>query len=971
MIMMMHARPTRSDSLLAGLAVLAIVGLALGQPAPPVVEQSGPNAARQAERSGPVSPSPMPPSPQAVDQLLDAAFLTPDQRKDKRIQFGRYTAEDLDTPARVARAALIRGAYDDPSLVAGDADPLDRAEAALRRGDFDAMFKDLGDIRTPRASRLRVEAFDHLSKYDDATKEAKPVIDDLLAGKLKTADDIAEGVRILAIRTRLRGPAQAGGSPADYGAMMQLLADARTRLDRFAWPVILAEAELLYEKDNRSQAAEAMEQALALNPTSADAWTLLGRLTVDSFNFGSTERIARRLDLLAGDWSGADPEDPGESLPGSVSPLAAKLIARTQLRQSEGKLALEVLEPALTKYPNMPELLALKCAAEAVGFDFAASDSCLEQFDRAYGRSPMAHLAVGSALSEARQYERSRKHLLEAARRQPMDAEPHITLGLMLLQAGDDAGALTALEKSFKLDPFNVRADNSLRLARELQAYERVETPHYVIRYKPGKRPDGTAGDELLACEMAGPLEANHDAVTGKPEAGVRGGIDHVPAQKTIIDLMPDHQWFGVRIAGMPAIHTIAASTGPVIAMESPREGPKHQGSYDWVRVLRHEYVHTVTLSRTSNRIPHWFTEASAVFLENAPRDFSTVQLLTGVLVADKLFDFTDINIAFVRPRRPSDRSQAYAQGHWMYEYICARFGERAPLDLMDKYAAGVREEEAFSSVLGIGRTQFFEDFKKWARNQVVEWGMLPPEGDPTLKALLARQTLTKPDLEPERRSALERIASGKEEENDEDVELVEATPELVKSLLEAHPRHPDVLELAVDDAVKAAGGKASPDMVPLIERYARARPVDPKPHRLLARMYLEAAGADASQLAAQAAAAIPHLEFLDAREQKSPTLAMELARRHAAIGDMDKAKLKAERATQLSPFDPRPRELAATIALQRKDVVSAERHIVALTKIEPDREIHARRLEALGRMKAATPLNSATDAPADPPAGR
>ncbi|MBY0311258.1 MAG: hypothetical protein K2W85_04250 [Phycisphaerales bacterium] len=910
----------------------------------------------------------MPPSPQAVDQLLDAAFLTPDQRKDKRIQFGRYTVEDLDTPARVARAALIRGAYDDPSLVAADADPLDRAEAALRRGDFEAVTKELGDLRTPRAVRVRVEALDHLSRFDDATNTAKPLIEALLAGNLKTADEIAEGVRVLAIRTRLRGPAQAGNSPADYTAMMQLLADARTRLDRLAWPVILVEAELLYDKDNRGQAAEALEQVLTLNPTSADAWTLLGRLTVDSFNFGSTEKIARRLDLLAGDWTGTDPDDLGEDLPGSVSPQAAKLIARTQLRQSEGKLALEVLGPAMARYPNMPELRALKCAAEAVGFDFASADSCLEEFDRAHGRSPLAHLAVGSALSEARQYERSRKHLVEAARRQPMDAEPHITLGLMLLQAGDDMGALAALEKSFALDPFNVRADNSLRLARELQTYERVETPHYVIRYKPGKRPDGTAGDELLACEMAGPLEANHAAVTGKPESGVRGGIDHVPAQKTIIDLMPDHQWFGVRIAGMPAIHTIAASTGPVIAMESPREGPKHQGSYDWVRVLRHEYVHTVTLSRTSNRIPHWFTEASAVFLENAPRDFSTVQLLTNVLVADKLFDFTDINIAFVRPRRPSDRSQAYAQGHWMYEYICARFGERAPLDLMDKYAAGVREEEAFSSVLGIGRTQFFEDFKKWARNQVIEWGMLPPEGEPTLRALLAKQTLIKPDLEPEVRASLERIAAGKEEESDAEVELVEATPELVKTLLEGHPTHPDVLELAVDDAVKSAGGKATAELVPLIERYARARSVDPKPHRLLARMYLEAADADPSQLVAQAAAAIPHLEFLDSREQKSPTLSMELARRHAAIGEMDKAKIKAERATQLSPFDPRPRELAATIALQRKDFVSAERHIVALTKIEPDRDIHTRRLEALSRMKAAQP---STDASAEPSTGR
>lgn len=965
---MTHARNSRVGPIHAAAAVLAISGTALAQPAPPVAGPKGAQAARQAEQSGPVRPNAMPPAPAAVDQLLDAAFLTPEQKKDKRVQFGRYTAEDLDTPARVARAALIRGAYDDPALLAADADPLDRAEAALRRGECDQMLKDLGTQNSPRAIRLRVEAMETLTRYDDAVNAGKPLIDDLLAGKLTSAEAVADGVRVLAIRTRLRGPAQAGNSPADYTAMMQLLSDARTRMDRFAWPVMLAEAELLYEKDNRGQAAEAVEQVLALNPTSAEAWALMGRMTVDSFNFGVTERIARRLDLLAGEWTGTDPEDVGDDLPGSVSPLAAMLIARTQLRQSEGKLALDVLEPAIAKYPKMSELLALKCAAEAVAFDFAAADSCLAQFDQTHGRSPVAQLAAGSALSESRQYERSHAYLTEAARRQPMDPQPYITLGLLLLQAGDDDAALTALEKSFTLDPFNVRADNSLRLARELQTYESVQTPHYVIRYKPGKSADGSAGDELLACEMAGPLEANHAAVTGKPENGVRGGIDFVPAQKTIIDLMPDHQWFGVRIAGMPAIHTIAASTGPVIAMESPREGPKHLGAYDWVRVLRHEYVHTVTLARTGNRIPHWFTEASAVFLEQAPREYSTVQLLASALVADKLFDFTDINIAFVRPRRPSDRSQAYAQGHWMYEYICTRFGERAPLDLMDKYAAGVREEEAFQSVLGVSRATFFDDFKQWARNQVIEWGVLPPEGQPSLRSMLAGEAMKKPDLEPEARAALERVAAGKNEDRDAEVELVEPTPELVKVLLEQHPTHPDVLELAVDDAVKLAGGKVTAELVPLVERYAKARPVDPKPHRLLARMYLEAADADVSQLATQAAAAIPHLEFLDAREQKSPTLAMELARRYAATGQLALAKAKAERATQISPFDPRPRELAATIALQSKDLVNAERHIVALTKIEPDREIHARRLEAIARMRASEPSGNARP---EPPSSR
>src|SRR5690606_1170635 len=104
---------------------------------------------------------------------------------------------------------------------------------------------------------------------------------------------------------------------------------------------------------------------------------------------------------------------------------------------------------------------------------------------------------------------------------------------------------------------------------------------------------------------------------------------------------------------------------------------------------------HTVTLARTRNRIPHWFTEAAAVYLEHAPRRFEQVQMLTAALQRGGLLSLDRINIAFVRPAEPNERGLAYAQGHWMYEFIVERWGGRAPLELMDLYAQGVEEREA------------------------------------------------------------------------------------------------------------------------------------------------------------------------------------------------------------------------------------------------------------------------------------
>ena len=68
-------------------------------------------------------------------------------------------------------------------------------------------------------------------------------------------------------------------------------------------------------------------------------------------------------------------------------------------------------------------------------------------------------------------------------------------------------------------------------------------------------------------------------------------------------------------------------------------------------------------------------------------------------------------------------------------------------------------------------------------------------------------------------------------------------------------------------------------------------------------------------------------------------------------LGLLVSASLAAVLAPWIAPYDPRPRELAATVAIQAKELPTAERHIVALTVLEPDREIHRKRLDAVRKM--------------------
>lgn len=869
---------------------------------------------------------------ETVKAAIDAPFLKPAEAQLLRLFHGLATEADLDSIDRRAGWSLLLGRFDDSSLAHPQTSGLDRVEGLLAQGDATGALAAIENDASPRALRLRVVALEMAGRFDEAIAAGAPALQLLASGTARadSAEQVIEAVRVAAILARLRAPADgAGGS--DHRAMMSLLRDARAKFSRIDWRIDLAEAELLYEKDALAQAQEALDAALSKNPSAAAAWSLLGQMAVNAFDMASAEAIAARLDLLTG-------------APGA--PLAAVVRARAMLRLNDPELAWAALAPALAKYPARRDLLEMQAAIQSVRFDEPGTEALLAEYDRRSPGSPRALYEAGKAIAEARQYARGADLLRRAVERQPFWPTPAIELGLLYIQSGEDEAALATLERATELDPFNVRASNCLKLVRDLATYIRHESPHFVVRSKPGAE---FAADALLAAEMLPVLEENHRKVTGAPESVV-GGLDHEPAQRTIIELLPNHRAFAVRIVGMTQIHTIAASTGPIIAMEAPREGPGHSGPYDWERVLRHEYTHTVGLSKTGNRIPHWFTEAQAVFLEQAPRDDSTCRLLADALAADELFDFQAINIAFVRPKRPQDRSLAYAQGHWMYQYMVETFGPRAPLKLMDLYAKGVREEDAFEQVLELSREKFFSAFRAWATEQVIAWGMLPPKGQPSVLEMLKAEAAAEPPVP----APAEAVPIDPAVEAVGDLNPKQAQPDAARVALwlEKYPAHPEVLELALDEAL-AKLGRAEPDatLIPLLERYAAARPVDPKPHRLLARIYLALPTLEASEAGPGPLAAIPHLEYLDVREDRLPIYAAQLAALYARAGDLEKASQKAERATRVSPYDAKHRELAAGLALQRQDPATAKRHILVLIAIEPDRAIHKKRLEAVERL--------------------
>ncbi len=873
-------------------------------------------------QSGELVPTAISPSESAARAMMQP-FLTPEEKKTLRVFHGVWDERDLDTPERVGMAAMetwvgLEAAIEDEAVPAAM-----RAEMALQRGLAQRAMELVADDVTIRAGRIRAEALAMLNRADEAAAEAERSAGLVDPNNSESAADLVDWVRCREVEWMFRSPPD-----GEYDRMIGVLGRAGSQVDRLYWPAKRTEGRLLFSKSNREEAVAALHETLALNPRCAEAWYLLGRVALDVFDFESASAAAEAIGRL-----------------NAAHPLATLLRTESALVQNDPELARRTLDPLLRRESSKREVLAMDAAVCAVFYDETAVDAAIERFDAVSPGSPMAIYEAGRFLSSQRQYSWAATLLNKAIERRPAWADPWIELGLLEMQAARDTEARTALEKALALDRYNKRAVNSMFLLEELEKFKSIESKHFIIRYQPGV-------DEVTARLMPDALDAMHEIVASR--------FHHEPDRKTVIELMPDHQFFSVRITGMPWIHTVAACTGPLIALEVPKDGPpqKHLGPYDWLRVLQHEYTHTITLSQTRNRIPHWLTEAAAVSMEPGPTDYNTCVMLARELKTGGLFTLDTINWGFIRPQRPIDRGLAYAQGHWMVEFMNQRFGEEALVRLMGEYYRGERESKAMEHVLGVSRDDFMNEFLPWAAEQVKSWGLAATpsideltdelrEKDPVLSVLSRR--LKEEWLTAISMALAEQIGAPGDGRTKPlaraDWPILKKPPvriddETLEEWIGRYPDHPDLAEIKVRRVMNNSPN--DPTVAPMLERYATLRPVDPYPHRMLAQLYL-AAGRDEE--------AVPHLEYLDIRADKDDSLTLELARIHRAGGRYEPALEAVTKAVRINPYSAANRELAAAIAVEANRLEIAHEHILALTILEPDRPRHHKRLEAVEKL--------------------
>lgn len=454
------------------------------------------------------------------------------------------------------------------------------------------------------------------------------------------------------------------------------LYEGAIRVDPRCWQAAWLQGELFFDGYQEGNAKRELNRALLINPSAAEVLVTLGRIDLENYALNDgREKAETALEINP-----------------SYTP-ALVLLADLNISDERFDDALDAARKAVGLNPRDPRALARLAASQTLLVRPIAAASAEAAALRDNPRPASFYEALGDRLADRRKYHPAERAFLQAIAADPEAAGPKVGLGMLYMQIGREPEARALFDQAFAADPFNVRADNMMKVLDHMATYEAIETDHYIVLVDPTQ-------DKLLGRYMADYLESVH------PELVARFGYE--PPGKTSIQIMKDHEKFSGRTTALPFIPTVGACTGKVVALASPAATRK---AFNWARVLTHEVAHVITLQQTNFNIPHWYTEALAVESEGGPRPQAWNNLLVERVPERRLLDLETINLGFIRPKEPDERQLAYCQAQLYARYMVREFGEDSLARLLDAYRRGLTTKDAVEQTFDLPVEEFEEGY--------------------------------------------------------------------------------------------------------------------------------------------------------------------------------------------------------------------------------------------------------------------
>ncbi len=615
--------------------------------------------------------------------------------------------------------------------------------------------------------------------------------------------------------------------------------------------------ELFLEKYNTDEAARSFQTALHADPKWEPALLGLARSFADDNPPQSVELAHSALDL--------NPSDVG----------AQVFIAAQAEDAGHHAQAREALDKALAVNPSSLEAHAWLAAIAYVQDREADFDAEVAKVQSIAPNDGDVYRITGELAAQNYRFDDAVALTRRALALEPRDPRTLADLGLHLLRTGDEPGARTALETSFKLDPFSVVTYNLLQMLDALDKFTTVRDGDLIVRMAPDQAPVLREYAVSLAHKALADLSARYE---------------FTPRGPILVEIFPKQDDFAVRNVGLPGmIGALGACFGRVVTMDAPMA--PSVPSFQWEATLWHELAHVVTLQMSNQRVPRWLTEGISVYEQKRARpewarnqDFEFAQLMN----AGDVPKLTDLNAAFTDPHKIS---LAYFEASLLVEHLVATFGDAGLRKLLRAYGQGLDTDAALKSVLNTSLAQLQAGF------------------DQSLERLFGplRRALEGPEPGTLRRLGLDAL----------------------QAYAADHPRSYPV-QMALGRALLRRGNRDG--AMQAFERAAALAPSatgDDSPHAQMAAVALDAN---------DRARAIQELQALVAVDFDNVKAARQLASLMQQDGVTDPTKLAPafQRIAGVDPFDAGAHRALGRFALARGQADAAEREFRAVLALNP-----------------------------------
>ncbi len=435
--------------------------------------------------------------------------------------------------------------------------------------------------------------------------------------------------------------------------------------------------QLFLEKYNPSEAVKSFQQALGQDPEWAPAHAGLARTLAQDDPPAAAAAATRALEI--------DPHLADAEL----------LLAELDLDNTRWSDARERIGRILAENPSHLEARALAAAITYVRGDRAAFD---EDVKKTLAINPLygdIYRAAAELAARNYRFDEAVGLAREAVALDPSNARALAELGMHLMRTGDEAQARQALDRAFKIDPYDVVTYNLLALLDTLDKFVEIREGDIILKLDPDEAP--------VLREYAMPL-----AQEALKTLSARYGF--TPKGPILVEIFPRHDDFAVRTVGLPGmIGALGACFGRVVSLDSPHARPP--GSFSWQATLWHEMAHVITLQMSNQRIPRWLTEGISEYEETRARPEWGREMeipFAMALERGKALKLADLNSGFTRP---DTIALAYFEASLLVDHIVKTYGEAKLQALVRSYGQGMEGDAAVEKTVGVTLPQLQASF--------------------------------------------------------------------------------------------------------------------------------------------------------------------------------------------------------------------------------------------------------------------